>query len=395
MSERSKPADPNGKPTDHWPRLLPLNGPAKQVSARQLELDYPERLVFPPSWVGHIPFAMWLINALRPRHIIELGVHSGNSYCAFLQAALASNIDCACFGIDHWHGEEHAGHYGEEVYQELRKYHDPKYASFSTLIRSAFDEALARFSDRSIDLLHVDGLHTYEAVSGDFGKWLPKMSARGVMLFHDTNVRERNFGVWRLWEEIASTYPSFEFLHAHGLGVAYVGSAPRPDGVAALFSRSDPDTITQLRTYFARLGTSLEDRFRATDLDVALRSQIDATQAALKGRTADAEVYTSRISELEASAHKQRVEFEKQRAGFEKEISAVLRQQAAIMRRLQAEAQAAEAGKRAVIESISWRLTAPLRLVSRQAPLLARLPRQLLRRLRQVLRLTGAGARAL
>lgn len=396
MSERSKLAGsngmPSGHPDQHWPRLLPLHGPAKQASARQSELDYPERLVHPSNWVGHIPFAMWLVDSLRPRKLVELGVHSGNSYCAFLQAALASNIDCACFGVDHWLGEEHAGAYGEEVYRELHKYHDPKYASFSTLIRSAFDEALARFSDRSIDLLHVDGLHTYEAVAGDFGKWLPKMSARGVMLFHDTNVRERNFGVWRLWEEIAATYPTFEFLHAHGLGVAYVGSAPPPDGVAAFFSRSDPDTITQLRTYFARLGTSLEDRYRATELDAALRSQIDATQAALKAKAADAEEYALRIGEMEASINKQRIEFERQRVELERQISAVLRQQATIAQRLQAEVHAVEVEKRMLIESTSWRLTAPLRVVSRQAPWLARLPRQWLRRLWRTFRPSHAGA---
>ena len=42
----------------------------------------------------------------------------------------------------------------------------------------------------------------------DYRSWIPKLSDRAIVLFHDTRVRERNFGVWRLWSEIASTGPS-------------------------------------------------------------------------------------------------------------------------------------------------------------------------------------------
>jgi hypothetical protein len=34
------------------------------------------------------------------------------------------------------------------------------------------------------------------------------MSARGVMVFHDINVREDNFGVWQLWHELRDVFPT-------------------------------------------------------------------------------------------------------------------------------------------------------------------------------------------
>ena len=110
--------------------------------ASGLELEYPERLVEPSAWLGHVPFALWLVGAMKPRMIVELGVHTGNSYCAFLQAVHTLGLDTRCFGVDHWRGDEHAGHYGDEVYQELRAYHDVRYGTFSTLLRSSFEAAL-------------------------------------------------------------------------------------------------------------------------------------------------------------------------------------------------------------------------------------------------------------
>src|SRR2546421_10393190 len=110
-----------------------------------LELEYPDRLISPPAWVGHIPFALAIVAILRPQTIVELGVHSGNSYCAFLQAVRKLRLHARCFGVDHWRGEEHSGEYGEEVYQELQAYHNSRYGNFSSLLRSSFDDALDYF----------------------------------------------------------------------------------------------------------------------------------------------------------------------------------------------------------------------------------------------------------
>jgi glycosyltransferase involved in cell wall biosynthesis len=239
-------------------------------SASGLELLPPNRLVQPNSWVGHVPFALWIVEALRPKSLVELGVHTGNSYCAFAQAVSTLSLETRCFGVDHWMGDVHAGLYGDDVYRELKAYHDPLYSRFSTLMRMSFEDARAHVPDGSVDLLHIDGLHTYEAVSQDYESWLPKMSRQGVILFHDTNVRHGDFGVWRLWAEIAATWPSIEFLHSNGLGVAYVGSDPLLPSLAGLFAAvggedGDESGVGAVRRYFARLGDALVDRLATSE----------------------------------------------------------------------------------------------------------------------------------
>jgi len=189
------------------------------ISPRSLQLS---------AWLGHIPFASWLIEQLEPRLIVELGTHRGASFLALCQAVQEQGKTSRVFAVDTWEGDEHAGYYGDEIYNELREVQQRNYAGISEMMRMRFNEALPYFDEGSIDLLHIDGLHTYEAVREDFETWLPKLSDRGVVLFHDTCVRERGFGVWQYWSEISQQYPAFEFTHTHGLGVLLVGKARHP-----------------------------------------------------------------------------------------------------------------------------------------------------------------------
>ena len=185
-------------------------------------LTPPKRIVEPYSWVEHIPFAFFIISILKPKVVVELGVHTGNSFNAFCQCVKELELNTRCYGVDLWQGDEHAGFYDDKIYRELLNYQTINYPQIGELIKSDFNDAAKTFT-KKIDLLHIDGLHTYDAVKNDFDTWLPHMSEQGVILFHDTQVREKGFGVYLFWEQIKKEYPHFNFQFGNGLGVLLVG----------------------------------------------------------------------------------------------------------------------------------------------------------------------------
>jgi hypothetical protein len=209
------------------------------------------------AWSEHVPFAFWLIEAFRPRTLVELGTYHGMSFLAFCQSIKANNTGTRAFAVDSWEGDSHAGTIPDRVHAELEALVKEHYPQIATLLRADFSDAVHRFADGSVDLLHIDGFHTYEAVGGDFHTWQGKLSDNAIVLFHDTQVRAKDFGVHKFWQEVSAGRPSFEFEHGFGLGVLGLGTR-FPPAVEALFAAAEDDPAF-VRAVFARLGRGVVD----------------------------------------------------------------------------------------------------------------------------------------
>jgi hypothetical protein len=225
----------------------------------------PNSIEPPDAWIGHLPFAAWMIREVAPAIFVELGTHSGNSYFSFCQSVAENGIPTLCYAVDTWQGDAHAGGYGEEVFARLCEHNEKYFANFSQVMRMSFDAAVTHFADGSIELLHIDGLHTYEAVRHDFETWLPKLAPGAVVMFHDTHVREHGFGVWKLWQELQTVYANnLEFTHSHGLGVLQLNDAPEDKRLEWLrLGALDRQVLTD---YFAALGLRQVERFESGEL---------------------------------------------------------------------------------------------------------------------------------
>ncbi|WP_394771442.1 class I SAM-dependent methyltransferase [Lacisediminihabitans sp.] len=240
----------------------------------------PNHLV-PSAWREHAPFAFWLVAATRPQTIVELGTHNGYSFFVFAEAAKRLGLDTRLFAIDTWQGDDQAGLYGEDVYQSVARIAQENYPLSTELVRSYFGEAVARFDDGSIDLLHIDGRHGYEDVREDFEAYRAKLSPRAVVVFHDTQEFQPTFGVHRYWKELSEQAPSFEFHHGHGLGVlAYGPDAPAEVRELIQHGADDPQPI---RDFYQARGAEISrraddsDRLIAFELETAnLRRELAA-----------------------------------------------------------------------------------------------------------------------
>jgi predicted O-methyltransferase YrrM len=160
------------------------------------------------NWRDHRNFADWIVRRKQPQTVVDLGVDYGYSTFCFALPEIGD-----IYGIDSFEGDEHAGI--RDTYDYVLEKQKELELNNITFIKGFFDDVVKTW-DKPIDILHIDGLHTYEAVKNDFEKWSSFVKEDGIILMHDTMVEE--FGVKDFFKEI--TLPKTNFKHCNGLGVA-------------------------------------------------------------------------------------------------------------------------------------------------------------------------------
>ena len=221
------------------------------------------------TWVDHTSFGYDIVEAVRPSKVVELGAYNGMSYFVFCQSMIENDVSGLCYAVDTWGGDEHTGDYDESIFEGVRSHARDHYRGISYLMRMLFNDAVHHFEDESVDLLHIDGMHTYQAVQEDFTNWYPKVRPGGIILFHDIEARQMDFGVWRFWAELEEEHDTFAFHHGFGLGVLRKAGGERPEKEHALldllFNSSEVEQH-RLRQLYIHNSEYLEARNKAKRL---------------------------------------------------------------------------------------------------------------------------------
>ncbi len=126
-----------------------------------------------------------LCRSMKPAVCVEIGSARGKSAC-FIGKALKENGAGRLYAIDphtrtNWNDSESVDTY-EMMCANLQRL---GLQDIVTLIRKTSAEAMAGWS-KPIDLMFIDGDHSYEGVKADWDGFKPFMKPFGLVVFHDT-----------------------------------------------------------------------------------------------------------------------------------------------------------------------------------------------------------------
>lgn len=166
-------------------------------------------LRFDSAWKGHGLFAMSLVETFKPSIIVDLGVDYGFSTFCFAYPKIGN-----VYGIDWFKGDNHAGHRDtlndvDTLYQDVIKLYGVSNIEF---IKSDFADA-AKTWDKNIDILHIDGFHSYDAVRSDYENWIGFCKEESIILFHDVESFPETVGVF--FNELNG----YKLIHAGSAGL--------------------------------------------------------------------------------------------------------------------------------------------------------------------------------
>ncbi|MFL5318046.1 MAG: glycosyltransferase [Myxococcaceae bacterium] len=236
-------------------------------------LSVPRFTTAPSSAVQHVPFAMLLVDLLRPAVIASSGRHGELAHEAFEHASRELGLNgTRCVLL-------HGGLQGDGA------------PFISALGQEAGTDAAAmdEFEVHSVGLLWLDA----EEPSFQSGAWERLLSDGGVALIYGS----RGDGA-RAVRELAASRPSFEFDHGGGLCVL-TGSGAVPPSLEELFNPERGDR-QKLKEVFRHLGSRLEIFVRRDP--AALKSSV----APLMQKQSDANGEAMGLSELSAFVESQR-----------------------------------------------------------------------------------------
>jgi predicted O-methyltransferase YrrM len=200
-------------------RLIAMRRSIRYYALERLEM---------PSGLGDSAWALYgLVRSMKPQVCVEIGSAQGRSAC-FIGTALRDNGMGKLYAIDphcqtDWNDTASIDTYSIMM-RNIRRLKLQKHVE---IVREMSNTAAQRWS-LPIDLLFIDGDHSYEGVKYDWNAFVSFVQPFGLVIFHDTlwNLRpdpklyRDDMGVPRFVEELREQgYPVITFEHDFGVSL--------------------------------------------------------------------------------------------------------------------------------------------------------------------------------
>lgn len=180
------------------------------------------------AWLLH-----GLARSLRPATCVEIGSAQGWSTC-HLGLALRENVHGKLYAIDpHMPTAWNDTAAVESLPALQRNLRRCGVESYVEIVRATSQEAAKNWT-RPIDLLFIDGDHSYDGVKRDWTLFSPHLTPFGVTVFHDATwelhgPNRPDMGVPRFLEELrAAGYPLITLDRDYGLTLVQARPGGQP-----------------------------------------------------------------------------------------------------------------------------------------------------------------------
>ena len=173
--------------------------------------------------------AAFLQTRPKPRTVVEIGTARGGTLWFWCQLATE---DALIVSVDLPGGDFGGGYTLKDVPRLLghaEGQQDIQLLAGNSHSQNMLEAVTKLVGDRGVDLLFIDGDHTYEGVKQDWEMYSPLLNDDGIVVFHDivehTKIPECQ--VDRLWRELKPMYEYEEFCSPErgwaGIGVIQLG----------------------------------------------------------------------------------------------------------------------------------------------------------------------------
>lgn len=164
-----------------------------------------------------------IVREANPRIVLEIGTFSGGTLFVLARAcqrnATVISVDIGRTNLLRKAMFKSFAINGGKVIPLMADSHVPEtYGLVSQALRSS-----------KVDLLFIDGDHSYNGVKRDFEMYVPLVRSGGMVAFHDIaeHPPEAQCEVSRFWNELKTRYKHLEIIENHdqgwaGIGVLYV-----------------------------------------------------------------------------------------------------------------------------------------------------------------------------
>lgn len=168
----------------HWTTVdlrtmwLTFDSMLKMIKKQKEELEEMRKLTFEDydnnikGWMFPEQLKWLFNNAKRVNSIVEIGSYKGRS-----THALLSGCEGTVWAVDPFKDFNNNEDYYPEFWKNVGGFKNLK------VLKMKSEEATKQFEDKSIDMVFIDGGHTYEEVKQDIELWLPK--TKKIICGHD------------------------------------------------------------------------------------------------------------------------------------------------------------------------------------------------------------------